>query len=164
MFTKDAAGAWQAVALVEPDGGSIEAPFRAAYPQITIERPAGAATLSDSLVEGLADFPLLVDREWIRDALWMLNDRKALVLYGPPGTGKTYIAQRIAEALQSDANRRGLVQLHPSYGFTRTSSKATARRRARTPHVGEARRPVASACRPRRAGPPNSRSFWFSTR
>jgi hypothetical protein len=116
LFTKDDAGAWQAVALVEPDGGSIEAPFRAAYPQITIERPAGAATLSDSLVEGLAD-SLLVDREWMRDVLWMLNDRKSLVLYGPPGTGKTYIAQRIAEALQSDANRRGLVQLHPSYGY-----------------------------------------------
>jgi len=60
---------------------------------------------------------LFVPKEWVDDVIWMIRDKRGVILYGPPGTGKTYIAQRLAEYLQPDKSRRILVQLHPSYGY-----------------------------------------------
>jgi hypothetical protein len=60
---------------------------------------------------------LHLDVEWVEDCLWMLTDKRALILYGPPGTGKTFIAQRLAAHVQPDGSRRRLVQLHPSYSY-----------------------------------------------
>lgn len=60
---------------------------------------------------------LFVPVEWLRDVLWLLEDKRGLVFYGPPGTGKTYIANKIAQFLQADERRRTIVQLHPSFGY-----------------------------------------------
>lgn len=64
----------------------------------------------------LAD-SLCVPLDWLRDVLWLIEDKKAVVFYGPPGTGKTFIAQRIAEFIQPAEELRTLVQMHPSYGY-----------------------------------------------
>lgn len=60
---------------------------------------------------------LFVPVDWLRDVLWLLEDKKGLVFYGPPGTGKTYIANQVAAFLQPDETHRTTVQLHPSYGY-----------------------------------------------
>jgi hypothetical protein len=60
---------------------------------------------------------LCVPLEWLRDVLWLIEDKRAVVFYGPPGTGKTFIAQRIAEFIQPAVDLRALVQMHPSYGY-----------------------------------------------
>lgn len=60
---------------------------------------------------------LFVPENWLDDVVWMLGDKKGVILYGPPGTGKTFIALKLAEFLQPDHSRRMLVQLHPSYGY-----------------------------------------------
>ncbi len=60
---------------------------------------------------------LFVSVDWLRDVLWLLDDKKGIVFYGPPGTGKTYIASKIAEFIQQEASRRTIVQLHPSFGY-----------------------------------------------
>jgi hypothetical protein len=60
---------------------------------------------------------LCVPLDWLRDVLWLIEDKKAVVFYGPPGTGKTFIAQRIAEFIQPAEELRTLVQMHPSYGY-----------------------------------------------
>lgn len=60
---------------------------------------------------------LCVPLDWLRDVLWLIEDKKAVVFYGPPGTGKTFIAQRIAEFIQPTGDLRSLVQMHPSYGY-----------------------------------------------
>jgi len=64
----------------------------------------------------LAD-SLCVPLEWLRDVLWLIEDKRAVVFYGPPGTGKTFIAKRIAEFIQPAEHLRSLVQMHPSYGY-----------------------------------------------
>jgi hypothetical protein len=60
---------------------------------------------------------LCVPLDWLRDVLWLIEDKKAVVFYGPPGTGKTFIAQRLAEFIQPAEELRTLVQMHPSYGY-----------------------------------------------
>jgi MoxR-like ATPase len=116
LYVPDASNQWTAATLIEPENGTLAALFKAVYPSIVIAHPVRPTSPPGPNVTALAD-ELLLDPEWVRDVLWMLNDRKALVLYGPPGTGKTYIAQRIAEALQPSLDRRCLVQLHPSYSY-----------------------------------------------
>lgn len=60
---------------------------------------------------------LLVDRSFVGDVVSLLEDKKQVVLYGPPGTGKTYFARKLAEALVPDAERRPVVQFHPSTSY-----------------------------------------------
>ncbi len=60
---------------------------------------------------------LLVPEPFLREIGELLDDKKQVVFYGPPGTGKTYLAQRLAAALQPDAARRALVQFHPSTSY-----------------------------------------------
>lgn len=60
---------------------------------------------------------LLVDRSFIEDITKLLEDKKQVVFYGPPGTGKTYFARKLAEVLVPDAERRSIVQFHPSTSY-----------------------------------------------
>lgn len=60
---------------------------------------------------------LLVDREFFDDIVALLEDKRQVVFYGPPGTGKTYFARKLAEALVPDAERRPIVQFHPSTSY-----------------------------------------------
>jgi len=117
----DQDGATVAVATLEPEGWRIVNVFSlvASPPDAAlrlaqlagVEFPAAADSDLD-----LAD-SLFMPESWIRDILWLLEDKKGIVLYGPPGTGKTYVAQQIAKRLQKDPAKRALVQLHPSYGY-----------------------------------------------
>ncbi|GGB86616.1 hypothetical protein N798_04080 [Knoellia flava TL1] len=59
----------------------------------------------------------LVDRAFIDDVVALLEDKRQVVFYGPPGTGKTYFARKLAEALVPDAERRPVVQFHPSTSY-----------------------------------------------
>jgi 5-methylcytosine-specific restriction protein B len=114
-------GATVAVATLKPEGWRIvnifalttpasDAAMRLAY-LAGVELPTGA---DDDIA--LAD-SLFVSIDWLRDVLWLLEDKKGLVFYGPPGTGKTFLAQQIAKRLQPAEERRVLVQLHSSYGY-----------------------------------------------
>ena len=60
---------------------------------------------------------LLVDEDFLREIHGLLEDKKQVIFYGPPGTGKTYLAQRLAAALQPDATKRQVVQFHPSTSY-----------------------------------------------
>ncbi|NLT27387.1 MAG: AAA domain-containing protein, partial [Microbacteriaceae bacterium] len=79
------------------------------------DEPDGADGDADPLGE-VAD-ELLVDREFVDDIVALLESKKQIVLYGPPGTGKTYFARRLARALVPDAERRPIVQFHPSTSY-----------------------------------------------
>lgn len=67
-------------------------------------------------LEALAE-KLLVDRSFLSDVVELLQDKRQVVLYGPPGTGKTFFARKLAEALVPDAQRRPVVQFHPSTSY-----------------------------------------------
>lgn len=67
-------------------------------------------------LDELAD-ELLVDRAFIDDVVALLEDKRQVVFYGPPGTGKTFFARKLAEALVPDAERRPIVQFHPSTSY-----------------------------------------------
>jgi len=60
---------------------------------------------------------LFVPVDWLRDVMWLLEDKKGIVFYGPPGTGKTFIANQIAAFIQPESDKRTTVQLHPSFGY-----------------------------------------------
>ncbi|MGN6413730.1 AAA family ATPase [Flexivirga sp.] len=69
----------------------------------------------DLIAEAAAE--LLVDEDFLREIHGLLEDKKQLIFYGPPGTGKTYLAQRLAAALQPDSTKRQVVQFHPSTSY-----------------------------------------------
>ncbi|XAS77985.1 AAA family ATPase [Dermatophilaceae bacterium Sec6.4] len=69
----------------------------------------------DLIAETAAE--LLVDEDFLREVQALLADKKQVVFYGPPGTGKTFLAQRLAAALQPDAAKRAVVQFHPSTSY-----------------------------------------------
>lgn len=60
---------------------------------------------------------LLVDEEFLREAVSLLRDKGQLILYGPPGTGKTYLARALLRLLAPDEARHEVVQFHPSYSY-----------------------------------------------
>ena len=60
---------------------------------------------------------LLVDVEFLRDIVSLLEDKGQVILYGPPGTGKTYLARELAKELAPDESCRALVQFHPSTSY-----------------------------------------------
>lgn len=78
------------------------------------KEPGAAETHGDP--SALADL-LCIDEQVVRDWIWLLEDRRALIFYGPPGTSKTFVARRLAEHLQPRRDLRRLVQLHPSFGY-----------------------------------------------
>jgi 5-methylcytosine-specific restriction protein B len=60
---------------------------------------------------------LLLPEPFLRELADLLHEKGQLIFYGPPGTGKTYLADRLAGALQPDQERRMLVQFHPSTSY-----------------------------------------------
>ncbi|MDE9366135.1 AAA family ATPase [Luteipulveratus sp. YIM 133132] len=69
----------------------------------------------DLIAEAAAE--LLVDEDFLREVHGLLEDKKQIIFYGPPGTGKTYLAQRLAAALQPSSTKRAVVQFHPSTSY-----------------------------------------------
>ncbi len=118
--TRPAVAKWTVAAVIRPESVPTTIALEEAFPDADVSEPIlppgeSVAPTAGSL-DQLAD-ELFVDRGWLRDVVWLLRDKKGLVLYGPPGTGKTYIMLKLAEHLQPDSNLRRLVQLHPSYGY-----------------------------------------------
>jgi hypothetical protein len=70
------------------------------------ERPADAAELANRL---------FLPVETVTDMLWLLKDRRSLILTGPPGVGKSFVARQIAHFFGNDAVT--YVQFHPSYSY-----------------------------------------------
>ena len=75
------------------------------------DRPSGPINLDE-----LAD-ELLIDVEFLKDIVSLLEDKGQVILYGPPGTGKTYLARELAKELAPDDSCRALVQFHPSTSY-----------------------------------------------
>lgn len=69
----------------------------------------------DLIAEAAED--LMLDVAFLREITELLDERGQVIFYGPPGTGKTYLADRLARAIQPDASRRSLVQFHPSTSY-----------------------------------------------
>ena len=66
---------------------------------------------------GQAATDLLVPEPFLRELQELLMEKRQLIFYGPPGTGKTFLADKFASAIQPDAERRMLVQFHPSMSY-----------------------------------------------
>ena len=71
-------------------------------------------TIDTMLEEGV-----FADRRDLARMLDLLRRKKSLILQGPPGTGKTFIARKLAYALQGDREdwRISSVQFHQSYSY-----------------------------------------------
>lgn len=80
------------------------------------EDPSHGRDQETVLLDELAE-ELLVDRGFIDDVVGLLEDKRQVVFYGPPGTGKTFFARKLAEALVPEAERRPVVQFHPSTSY-----------------------------------------------
>lgn len=78
-------------------------------------RPQVAADDVDPLA-ALAE-ELLVEKSNLEELVWLLEDKRQIILYGPPGTGKTYLARRLGAVLAGDPVRCMIVQFHPSLSY-----------------------------------------------
>lgn len=84
------------------------------------EYSVDAALIAPDPTDRLASLAeqLLLDVEWLRDVVRLLEAKRQVIFYGPPGTGKTYVAMQIARHLAgSREDRVRLVQFHPSYAY-----------------------------------------------
>lgn len=124
LCSRTPSGRWEITTVIEPPGDRpITRRLRALFPGIAVESPLGtpqdeaSGQTNQPEVEGDVADELFLAQDWVDEVLWLLEDRRGIVFYGPPGTGKTYIARRLALHLQPDAQRRRLIQLHPSYGY-----------------------------------------------
>jgi 5-methylcytosine-specific restriction protein B len=72
-------------------------------------------TLSTRLADTAAS--LYLDEDYVVELYNRLSDQRQAIFYGPPGTGKTYVAQRLAEAIAPEPDRRMLIQFHPSTSY-----------------------------------------------
>lgn len=72
--------------------------------------------------DDLAD-QLLLDPDYLRNVLRLLEDKRQVIFYGPPGTGKTFVARELARFFAGDPERddeagsHRLAQFHPSYAY-----------------------------------------------
>lgn len=66
---------------------------------------------------GRAADELLVPRHFLDEIRELILEKGQVVFYGPPGTGKTFVADRLAAAIQPDQDRRMLIQFHPSMSY-----------------------------------------------
>lgn len=57
----------------------------------------------------------MTDTDKYSEYVTLLKENKNLILTGAPGTGKTYLAHKIAEAMNAECE---FVQFHPSYDYT----------------------------------------------
>ena len=73
--------------------------------------------MPDHDAAGEAAKELLIDEAFLREIRALLEEKKQVIFYGPPGTGKTFLAQRLAHALQPDPAKRDIVQFHPSSSY-----------------------------------------------
>jgi 5-methylcytosine-specific restriction protein B len=117
---------WDLVAVVGSSSSDIATKLRKHFPNAQLIEPVVSVPGGDVVPPAGGKAPtstadlaesLFLDQEWVDEVLWMLHDRRAVVLYGPPGTGKTFIARHLASHIQPDETHRGLVQLHPSYAY-----------------------------------------------
>lgn len=72
--------------------------------------------LKEDDLEALAD-SLLIDRKFLEEVIWLLQEKKQVIFYGPPGTGKTFVARGLMKHLAAELSRREVVQFHPSYSY-----------------------------------------------
>ena len=74
---------------------------------------------ADSLAQRLATAAASVylDEDYVTDLYDHIERSRQVIFYGPPGTGKTFIAQKLAEAICPDPDKRLLVQFHPSTSY-----------------------------------------------
>ena len=80
-------------------------------------RRSDKALMPDHDALGEAAKELLIDEAFLREIRALLEEKKQVIFYGPPGTGKTFLAQRLAQALQPDPAKRDIVQFHPSSSY-----------------------------------------------
>ena len=80
-------------------------------------RRSDKALMPDHDALGEAAKELLIDEAFLREIRALLQEKKQVIFYGPPGTGKTFLAQRLAQALQPDPAKRDIVQFHPSSSY-----------------------------------------------
>lgn len=85
-----------------------------------LEHPANGPSNGpeDDPLDALVD-ELLIDRGFFENIVGLLGtkNKNQVIFYGPPGTGKTFLARKLAEALVPDADRRAIVQFHPSSSY-----------------------------------------------
>jgi 5-methylcytosine-specific restriction enzyme B len=84
-----------------------------------LERSRGGEIKVDGGAKDISDLAdaLLLDEEWLRTVIELLEDKRQVIFYGPPGTGKTYVARALSRFLAPDVNQRTTVQFHPSYSY-----------------------------------------------
>ena len=94
------------VAKMIGDDHDVDVPVMVSTPDITL------ASIDDDTA---ADW--MLEREWLAEIITLLQRKRQLIYYGPPGTGKTFLAEKIARHLTTDAGSFKLVQFHPSYSY-----------------------------------------------
>lgn len=72
--------------------------------------------LKEDDLEALA-YSLLIDRKFLEEVIWLLQEKKQVIFYGPPGTSKTFVARGLMKHLAAELSRREVVQFHPSYSY-----------------------------------------------
>jgi len=60
---------------------------------------------------------LFLPRDWLQEAVDLVNEKRQAIFYGPPGTGKTYVAQALGDLVVAAGGSFRLVQFHPSYSY-----------------------------------------------
>src|SRR5579863_26691 len=85
VFCAKMAGKWDVVAIHDRSGGAIAGRLARAdmFPKARVTQAARPKELlSEEELTQLAK-ELHLDRSWLEDVVWMLNDKRSIVLYGP---------------------------------------------------------------------------------
>jgi len=87
----------------------------AIVPPPPVKPPMDDARLPEITADLAAQLHL--PQAWLQQLLFLLTEKKQLILYGPPGTGKTFVAQHIGRHITQHGGSTRLVQFHPSYTY-----------------------------------------------